>query len=75
MPRLTPQNYRSLISVFLKVGYSVDRQEGSHIVMTKPGTARPLVIPAKPDVPVFVIKNLLRSSGMKREEYLALLLD
>jgi predicted RNA binding protein YcfA (HicA-like mRNA interferase family) len=57
MPRLTPQNYRTLISVFTKIGYSVDRQEGSHIVMTKPGTPRPLVIPARANVPVFVIKN------------------
>jgi predicted RNA binding protein YcfA (HicA-like mRNA interferase family) len=73
MPRLTPQNYRILISVFSKIGYSVDRQEGSHVIMTKPGTARPLVIPARAEVPVFVIKNLLRSSGMNREEYFAFL--
>lgn len=73
MPRLTPQNYRTLISVFSKIGYSVDRQEGSHIVMTKPGTPRPLVIPARTNVPVFVIKNLIRSSGLNRMEYFELL--
>lgn len=73
MPRLTPQDYRALISVFSKVGYSIDRQEGSHIVMTKPGAARPLVISARAEVPVFIIKNLLRSSGTNREKYFSLL--
>jgi hypothetical protein len=31
------------------------------------------VIPAYHEVPVFIIKNLLRSAGMSRERYLELL--
>lgn len=39
----------------------------------KTGLKRPLVIPMYREVPVFVIKNLLRTSGMTRERYLELL--
>jgi hypothetical protein len=34
---------------------------------------RPLVIPAYHQVPVFIIKNLLRTANMPREQYFDLL--
>jgi hypothetical protein len=34
---------------------------------------RPIVIPMYKEVPVFIIKNLLRTSGMSRDRYFALL--
>jgi hypothetical protein len=34
---------------------------------------RPLVIPDWDEVPVFIIKNNLKSAGISREEYFALL--
>ena len=49
------------------------RQEGSHVVYTKPGVSRPIVIPAYRSIPVFVIKNNLRSAGLSRERYFELL--
>lgn len=39
----------------------------------KAGVRRPLVIPMYRAVPVFIIKNLLRTSGMNREKYFKLL--
>jgi hypothetical protein len=39
----------------------------------KAGVRRPLVIPLYREVPVFIIKNLLRTSGMSRERYFELL--
>lgn len=49
------------------------RTEGDHFVYTKPGVARPVVIPDWDEVPVFIIKNNLRTAGLSREEYFALL--
>lgn len=37
------------------------------------GVPRPLVIPHYEAVPVFIIKNLLRTAGMSRERYFELL--
>ena len=41
----------------------------------KTGVRPPLVIPTYRAVPVFIIKNLFRTSGMSRERYVELLKD
>ena len=73
MPKITPLSARRLRSVFEKAGFHCVRTEGDHFVYTKAGVARPIVIPDWPEVPVFIIKNNLRSAGMTREEYFRLL--
>ena len=59
--------------VFEQDGFHIVRQEGSHIVLTRPGTLRPVVIPTYNEVPVFIIKNCLRIGRMSREWYFELL--
>jgi predicted RNA binding protein YcfA (HicA-like mRNA interferase family) len=59
--------------VFVAAGFQFVHQEGSHRTYVKPGVARPLVIPAYRDVPVFVIRNNLKTAGLSRHEYFALL--
>jgi len=73
MPRITPLPARKLCRVFELAGFALARREGGHFVYTKPGLARPIVIPDYHEVPVFVIKNNLRSAGISREEYFKLL--
>lgn len=75
MSALRPVHYSTLVKVFERDGFLFDRQRGDHLIYTKPGVMRPLVIPAYHEVPVFVIKNLLRTAGMSRELYLELLQD
>lgn len=43
------------------------------MVFTKPGVIRPIVIPRYAAIPVFIIKNNLRTAGMTRERYFELL--
>ncbi len=43
------------------------------MVFTKAGVIRPVVIPKYAAVPVFIIKNNLRTAGMSRDRYLELL--
>lgn len=73
MPAIRPIPFERLVRIFEADGFRFDRQVGSHRIYVKAGVPRPLVIPTYRAVPVFVIKNLLRSSGMTRERYLALL--
>lgn len=73
MPRFTPQDWRTLEKVFLAAGFQFSRQEGSHRSYLKPGVARPVVIPAYREVPVFVIRNNLKTAGISRDEYFQLL--
>jgi hypothetical protein len=46
------------------------QDSGDHYVYTKPGVIRPVVIPEWPQIPVFIIKNNLRTAGISREKYL-----
>ncbi len=73
MPRFTPVEWRRLEAVFLAAGFRFVRQEGSHRSYVKAGVARPVVIPAYRDVPVFVIRNNLKTAGISRDEYFRLL--
>jgi len=73
MPPLRPVNYRTLAKVFEQDGFAFNRQHGDHLFYTKPGAQRPLVIPMYYDVPIFIIKNLMRTAGMSRERYFELL--
>ena len=73
MPPIQPVHYKRLVCVFEKDGFSYSRTKGDHLIYTKPGTPRPLVIPMYDQVPVFIIKNLLRSAGMTRDRYFELL--
>ena len=73
MPGLRPLSYKTLVKVFEADGFKCVRTEGDHMVFSKPGVARPIVIPKYAAVPVFIIRNNLRSAGMSRERFFALL--
>jgi predicted RNA binding protein YcfA (HicA-like mRNA interferase family) len=73
MPKIVPLPSSKLRKVFEKAGFECIRVEGDHYVYTKPGIARPVVIPEWPEVPVFIIKNNLRTANISRDEYFELL--
>lgn len=74
MPKITSVDYRILIQVFEREGFAVARRKGDHIIMTKPGMSRPLVIKSSPhQVPVTHIRTNLTTAGMSRERYFELL--
>jgi len=73
MPALRPAHYRVLVRIFEQDGFVFDRQRGDHLIYTKQDVSRPLVIPMYDEVPIFIVKNLLRTAGMSRERYFELL--
>jgi predicted RNA binding protein YcfA (HicA-like mRNA interferase family) len=73
MPKFTPEHWRTIEAVFMAAGFQFARQEGSLRSYVKAGVPRPVVIPAYKDVPVFVIRNNLKTAGLSRDEYFQLL--
>lgn len=73
MPKIVAIPASKLRRVFEKAGFKCVRIEGDHYVYTKSGIPRPVVIPDWTEVPVFIIKNNLRTANMSREEYFKLL--
>jgi len=73
MPKIVPVSASKLRKVFEKAGFKCVRIEGDHYVYTKQGVMRPVVIPDWPEVPIFIIKNNMRTAGISRERYFQLL--
>ncbi|MYC08128.1 MAG: type II toxin-antitoxin system HicA family toxin [Chloroflexi bacterium] len=72
--RLTPIPYLTLVRLFELEGFRIVRQRGDHIIMTKPGVNRPVVIKSSPRmVAVTHIRTNMRTAGMSRERYFQLL--
>jgi len=69
MPRFTTVDWKTLERVFVAAGFRFDRQEGSHRSYVKDGIARPVVIPTYREIPVFIIRNNLKTAGISREDY------
>lgn len=73
MPRLTPLHWKVLECIFLMDGFTFDGQVGSHRSYVKAGILRPVVIPEYQEIDIQIIKGNLRTAGMSRERYFALL--
>jgi predicted RNA binding protein YcfA (HicA-like mRNA interferase family) len=73
VPKINPLHYSVLIKIFEAEGFRLARQKGDHLSFVKEGIARPIVIPKWSEVPVFIIKNNLRTAGISRERFFELL--
>ena len=72
--KITPIHYLDLIKVFERAGFTIKRKKGDHIVMTKPGIKRPVVVKTSPRlVPVTHIRTNMTTAELNREDYFRLL--
>ncbi len=71
--QIRPTHYQVQIKIFEKFGGLYSRTKGDHMIYHYPGTIRPIIIPKYKEVPTFVIRNNMRTIGMTRNEYFALL--
>ncbi len=73
MSRIVPIPYRKLVRVLEMEGFAFVRERGDHMIYSKTGILRPIVVPRYDALPVFIIKNVLRTAQITRERYLELL--
>ena len=71
--QIKPTNYQIQVKIFEKYGCVYSRTKGDHLIYHYSGAIRPVVIPKYKEVPAFIIKNNMRTIGMTRDEYFALL--
>jgi predicted RNA binding protein YcfA (HicA-like mRNA interferase family) len=72
--KITPIHYEIVIKIFELDGFVVQRKKGDHIIMTKTGIKRPLVIKTSPRlVPVTHMRTNMTTAGMTRERFFELL--
>jgi predicted RNA binding protein YcfA (HicA-like mRNA interferase family) len=74
MKKIIPVHYETLVKVFELDGFQIKRKKGDHLIMTKSGITRPLVIKTSPRlVPVTHIRTNMATAGMSRERFFELL--
>lgn len=68
LPALSGQE---VVRVFKSLGWSVARQRGSHIVMTKQGEVATLSIPDHKEVAKGTLRGLIRSANLTVDTFVA----
>ena len=73
MPPLPLLRPREVVRAFEKLGWSVARQRGSHIILTKEGHIATLSVPNHPEVAKGTLRSLVSKAGLTVEEFLEIL--
>ena len=73
MPRLTPISWRKFEKFLFYVGCELKRQKGDHRIYWREGLKRPVVVPQDKELPIFIIRNNLRTLKIDLKEYLEIL--
>ncbi|MDA7962630.1 MAG: type II toxin-antitoxin system HicA family toxin [Gammaproteobacteria bacterium] len=71
MPQFPVISGKELAKFFLRHGFSQRSKKGSHIILTKKGIARPLVIPDQKESSRAVILNNLKIAGLTKADLIA----
>jgi len=73
MPSLKPISWRKFEKFVLYVGCHFTRKKGDHRVYQREDLKRPVIFPEDSEIPVFIIRNNLRTLGISHNDYLSIL--
>lgn len=74
MPKLPVVSGQELIKIFKKLGYEIDHQTGSHVILrNKNPPYRRLTIPNHKEIAKGTLRAIIREAGLSREEFMKLL--
>lgn len=73
MPALKPVSWKKFEKFILYVGCYFERKRGDHRVYQREDLKRPVIFPEDEEIPVFIIRNNLRTLGISHNEYLVIL--
>ena len=69
MPPLPTVSGRKAVRIFVSLGWSVARQSGSHVILTRPGQIATLSVPDHAAVAKGTLRALLRSAQISVDEF------
>ena len=70
MPKVLVLNWKGVVQAFQKLGWTVARQRGSHIILVRDGSYVTLSIPKHRVVAQGTLRSLIRSAGITVEEFI-----
>lgn len=69
MAKLPSVDYVDALKAFQSFGWSVARQSGSHVILTKVGEMASLSVPAHDPVAKGTLRSLIRAAGLTVDEF------
>lgn len=72
MPRLPVISGDDFVAAVRRIGFSLDRMEGSHMILIGP-TGRMLSVPRHRELGRGLLRALIRDAGLTRKEFVKLL--
>jgi predicted RNA binding protein YcfA (HicA-like mRNA interferase family) len=72
LSRLPACSGQDAVKAFLRLGYEVDHQTGSHIILRHPNRRR-LTVPDHRELAKGTLRSIIREAGISKEEFIALL--
>lgn len=70
MPKLPSYKPRRLIKKFQKLGYVIDRQSGSHVIMYHVSSGKRSTIPMHTkDLPKGTLLSIIKEAGLTRDDF------
>ena len=73
MTRLPACSGLKVAKAFSGIGYKLDHQTGSHMILRHSVSGRRLVIPNHPELAKGNLRSIIRESGLSKEEFETLL--
>lgn len=73
MPTISPIKKVKFEKFLIFIGCQYKRTSGDHFIYDRADLKRPIVITADREVPIFIIRNNLRTLGMNVEEFLEII--
>jgi len=70
--RLPVCSGQDAVRVFQKVGYEIDHQTGSHIILRHPNLRR-LTVPNHRELAKGTLRSIIREAGISKERFVELL--
>jgi len=71
MGRLPVLSGGDAVKIFVKAGWFVDRQRGSHVILVQDGHPATLSVPDHKELAKGTLRGLIRAAGMTAEEFTA----
>jgi len=71
MPKLPIVNGRGIVRILTKLGYSFNRQKGSHLIMTKKGE-RSIPVPNHRPVSYRTVEAIIKQAGISKIQFIKL---
>lgn len=73
MPKISSINWKDFEKFLLFVGCEFKRQKGDHRIYWRSDLKRPIVLPTYRELPIFIIRNNIRTLGISQKEYVEIL--